>query len=548
MCGLLCTAVANLAAVLQDAPATPLRQVQVLGQAERAQLVTTWNDTAADIPAGTLPELFEAQAARTPDAIAVADGDDRISYAQLDRRASRLARLLVSRGAGPEQTVAVILDRSVGLMVALLAVLKTGAAYLPVDPGYPAGRVEFMLADARPGCVLTTAELAAGLLRACQAPVLAVDEPGLAVQLEGLAAGDLGATGRAVPRPGHPAYVIYTSGSTGTPKGVVIPHAGIVNRLAWMQAEYGLGADDRVLQKTPISFDVSVWELFWPLLEGALLVMARPGGHRDPEYLSSLIGRAGITTAHFVPSMLEAFVGQADPRECGRLRRVICSGEALPGWLAGRFAELFAAGLHNLYGPTETSVDSAAWACDGGSGTPPIGTPIANTQLYVLDQWLCPVPAGAPGELYIAGAGLARGYLGRAALTAERFIACPFGEPGQRMYRTGDLARWRADGQLMFSGRADEQVKIRGFRIEPGEVARCWPRCPGVAQAAVIVREDIPDDKRLVGYVVPATAPSRRTMTAPGTACGPRRCASMRRPGCRSTWCRRRWWCWRRCR
>jgi acyl-coenzyme A synthetase/AMP-(fatty) acid ligase/acyl carrier protein len=261
-----------------------------------------------------------------------------------------------------------------------------------------------------------------------------------------------------------------------------------------------------VLQKTPVSFDVSVWELFWPLLQGARLVLARPGGHQDPGYLEQVIGREGITTAHFVPSMLDAFVAQATPGGCASLRLVVCSGEALPGPLAGRFTARFTAGLHNLYGPTETAVDSTAWACRAGTDeVPPIGAPVANTRVYVLDSWLCPVPAGVAGELYIAGAGLARGYLGRPALTGERFTASPF-TPGERMYRTGDLARWRQDGQLVFCGRADQQVKIRGFRIEPAEIETVLAACPGVAQAAVTTHQDPAGGSRLTAYLIPASA------------------------------------------
>jgi amino acid adenylation domain-containing protein len=381
--------------------------------------------------------------------------------------------------------VAVVMERSAELMVALLAVLKTGAAYLPVDPGYPADRIAFMLADTRPVLVLTDAALV-GALPAGKLPVLI---PGALEATHG--DGNLDDAERGGPLlPAHPAYLIYTSGSTGTPKGVMVPHAGIVNRLAWMQAAYRLDESDRVLQKTPISFDVSVWELFWPLLEGAALVLARPGGHRDPAYLSRLIGSAGITTAHFVPAMLEAFLGSADPGPCGSLRRVICSGEALPGRVADRFADWSPAELHNLYGPTETSVDSTAWACAPGGGTPPIGRPIWNTSVYVLDRALRPVPAGMPGELYVAGQGLARGYLARPGLTAERFVANPYGAPGERMYRTGDVVRWTADGELVFAGRADEQVKIRGFRVEPGEIEAVLRRHPCVAEAAVIARQD----------------------------------------------------------
>ncbi|MGD0555204.1 MAG: amino acid adenylation domain-containing protein, partial [Streptosporangiaceae bacterium] len=493
----------RLLAVVAADPRSRLRQVPVLGEAERTQIVQQWNETEAPAPETTLPELFGQQAALNPDAAAVACGDTSVSYGELNARANRLARLLVLRGVGPESVVAVVMDRSAELVTALLAVLKAGAAYLPVDPTYPAERVAFMLADASPQCVLTAGRPAEGGQDRYGVPVLALDGPGGAAGE--LAAGDVTDGERTAPlRPAHPAYVIYTSGSTGVPKAVAVPHAGIVNRLTWMQAEYGLGAGDRVLQKTPVSFDVSVWELFWPLLEGARVVLARPGGHQDPRYLSGLIGRAGITTVHFVPSMLEAFASQADPRQCGSLRRVICSGEVLPTHLAEQFAGRFTGGLHNLYGPTETSVDSTAWSWDGGSGPPPIGAPIANTRVYVLDTYLDPVPAGVTGELYIAGAGLARGYLHRAGLTAERFLACPFGGPGQRMYRTGDLAKWQPDGQLMFAGRADEQVKIRGFRIEPGEVQAVLAGCPAVAQAAVTARTDAPGGTRLVGYVVPA--------------------------------------------
>ncbi len=482
--------------VLAGVAASPemrLRRVAVLSADERSQVLHGWNDTAVEVPAGTLAGLFEAQAARTPDAVAVSCEGVLLSYAGLDGAASRVAGVLAGLGVGAGTVVAVVMDRSVALMAALLGVLKAGAAYLPVDPGYPAERVGFMLADAEPAVVLADGGLAGWLEELCGVPVLVADGPGL----EG--AGGV----RGPVLPGDLAYVIYTSGSTGVPKGVGVPHSGIVNRLAWMQSMYGLGAGDRVLQKTPVSFDVSVWELFWPLLAGAQLVLARPGGHQDPGYLSALIGREAVTTVHFVPSMLEAFAAEAVPSSCSSLRRVFCSGEALPGVLAGRFGERFGGGLlHNLYGPTETSVDSTFYACDGGSEVPPIGAPIANTRVFVLDAWLCPVPAGVAGELYIAGAGLARGYLGRAALTGERFVACPFGG-GERMYRTGDLVRWRADGVLVFSGRADDQVKIRGFRIEPGEVEAVIAASPGVAQAAVVVREDTAGDKRLIGYLVP---------------------------------------------
>lgn len=318
-----------------------------------------------------------------------------------------------------------------------------------------------------------------------------------------------GASAAAALHPSQPAYVIYTSGSTGRPKGVVVPHSAIVNRLRWMQAEYGLESGDRVLQKTPSSFDVSVWEFFWPLIAGATLVIARPGGHRDPSYLADLIVRESVTTTHFVPSMLELFLQEPAAAACHTLRRVVCSGEALPASLAARFHGMLGrCALHNLYGPTEAAVDVTAWACTpeacAGLARIPIGRPIWNTRMYVLDPGLQPLPEGATGELYIAGDGLALGYLNRPALTAERFIADPHGTAGSRMYRTGDLARWRNDGTLEFLGRSDHQVKIRGLRIEPGEIESALMRHPGVQQAAVVMREDSGGSTMLVAYCVPA--------------------------------------------
>ena len=495
VCALLVTALDGLVTALEQAPATPLHQVGVLEAAERAQLLAGWNETAAPVPAATVPELIAAQAAVTPDAVAVVSGDVHVSYGELDVRANRLARQLAGAGAGPGRVVAVVMERSVELVAGLLGVLKSGAAYLPVDPGYPAERVGWMLADAGAVCVLT----AAGLAAIGAGPLLAADD---------LAAGGAAVGGpgpQAAVAAGELAYVLFTSGSTGRPKGVCVPHGGIVNRLVWMQGVFGLGGRDVVLQKTPFTFDVSVWEFFWPLLAGARLVLARPGGHRDPGYLAGLIAARGVTTVHFVPSMLAAFMDVADPGLCAGLARVICSGEALTGGLRDRWAARFGRPLFNLYGPTETSVDSTAWQCAADPGGPVlIGRPIANTRVFVLDGWLGPVPAGVAGELYIAGAGLARGYAHRPGLTGERFVACPFGTGGERMYRTGDLARWTAEGQLVFAGRVDDQVKVRGFRIEPGEVEAVLAACPGVGQAAVTVREDVPGERRLAAYLIPA--------------------------------------------
>ncbi|WP_329560680.1 non-ribosomal peptide synthetase [Kitasatospora sp. NBC_01266] len=467
-----------------DALELPLTRVDLLTPQERRRVLGEWNDTAVEVPAGTLPELFEAQAARTPDAVAVVFEGVQVGYGELNARANRLARLLVERGVGPESVVPVLMERSVELVVALLAALKAGGAYLPVDPDYPAERIAYVLGEAN-APVVVTREL--------------IDEASEFVT------GDL--VGRGL-RPEHPAYVIFTSGSTGRPKGVVVPHAGIVNRLAWMQGQYQLTTSDRVLQKTPFGFDVSVWEFFWPLLEGATLVVARPGGHREPGYLAKLIQHQRVTITHFVPSMLQAFLAEPSAVSCTGLRAVLCSGEALPADLRDGLTHLLPnVPLHNLYGPTEASVDVTAWACadDTTSTTVPIGRPVWNTQLYVLDNTLQPVPAGVPGELYIAGIQLARGYLGRPALTAERFTADPHGPAGTRMYRTGDLARWRTDGTLEYLGRTDDQIKLRGFRIELGEIEAALAAHPAIAHAAVILREDTPGVRRLVGYAVPTS-------------------------------------------
>ncbi|MFI1396046.1 amino acid adenylation domain-containing protein [Streptomyces sp. NPDC020681] len=460
------------------APERPVGMLDLLVDDERRTVVEAWNDTAHDVVATTLPELFRAQAARTPDATALVVGGhdgaeeaaEELSYAELDARVEQLARVLAGMGVGPEHTVAVALPRSADLVVALLAVHRAGAAYLPLDAQYPAERIAFMLADAEPVCVIRD--------RLPEGP-----------------AGEL----PTAYDPQHPAYVIYTSGSTGRPKGVVVPQEGIVNRLLWMQGAYDLDSGDRVLQKTPLSFDVSVWEFFWPLITGATLVLARPDGHRDPAYLARLIRHQRVTTAHFVPSMLQAFLEEPSAADCSGLRRVICSGETLPAPLADRFHQVLSAELHNLYGPTEASVDVTAVRIPAGAAAVPIGRPVWNTRVYVLDGALRPVPPGVAGELYLAGVQLARGYLARPVLTAERFTADPYGPPGSRMYRTGDLARWTHDGVLEYLGRTDDQVKIRGFRVEPGEVETALARHESVAHAVVVAH-----DQRLVAYVVPA--------------------------------------------
>ncbi|MFJ4983661.1 non-ribosomal peptide synthase/polyketide synthase [Streptomyces sp. NPDC088732] len=472
-------------------PGRPVGRIETLDAVERVRVLEEWNATAHRAPGITLPELFRAQAAATPAATALLANGSAVTYAELDARVERLAHALVGAGAGPESTVAVALPRSAALVVTLLAVHRAGGAYLPLDTGYPAERLAFMLADARPVCLVTADGVA---LPDTGAPRLLVGTDGSPAA--GAATGPL----PAAYDPRHPAYVIYTSGSTGRPKGVVVPQEGIVNRLLWMQDAYGLTPDDRVLQKTPSSFDVSVWEFFWPLITGATLVVARPEGHKDPAYLAELIRTHGVTTAHFVPSMLRAFLDEPAAAGATGLRRVMCSGEALPASLAARCHEVLgAAELHNLYGPTEASVDVTAHAVPAGAAAVPIGRPVWNTRTYVLDAGLRPVPPGVPGELYLAGVQLARGYLGRPGLTAERFVADPYGGPGERMYRTGDLARWTGAGELAYLGRVDDQVKLRGFRVEPGEIEGVLTHGPGLARAAVVLR-----DERLVAYVVPA--------------------------------------------
>ncbi len=487
-------------------PDQAIGRIELLDAQERLQVLVGWNDTERAVPDIHLSTCIETGLLAAPQATALQFEGQTLSRSELDQRANRLAHLLQARGAGPERVVAIAVPRSLDLMVALLAILKTGAAYLPVDPDFPADRIAYMLGDARPVCLITTQALA----RKLPAPVsfVLIDSPETIDELR--------SHSNARPEPiavldtAQPAYVIYTSGSTGNPKGAAVSHRAIVNRLRWMQNQYGLRSDDRVLQKTPSSFDVSVWEFFWPLIDGATLVLAKPGGHKDASYLADLIVREGITTLHFVPSMLEVFLLEPAASACVSLRRVICSGEALSSALAEKFHQQLGCELHNLYGPTEAAVDVTAWACPrtpqnaSGPDGVPIGRPIWNTQMAVLDTGLQPVPVGVTGELYIAGMGLARGYLGRPVLSAERFVANPHGEPGSRMYRTGDLARWRADGSLDFLGRADHQVKIRGLRIEPGEIESALLQHPSVAQAAVIAREEVVGEKRLVAYVVAA--------------------------------------------
>ncbi|WP_346656797.1 non-ribosomal peptide synthase/polyketide synthase [Pseudomonas sp. SWRI18] len=467
-------------------------QLPLLDDNERHAAVHGWNATARDYPLQRcVHQWIEDQAAITPDAPALVFAGQQLSYAELNRRANRLAHRLIEAGVGPDVLVGLAVQRSVEMVVGLLAVLKAGGAYVPLDPEYPRDRLAYMLQDSGVKLLLTQAHL--------------LDQLPVAQGVHSLVLGDAWLEGYAEHNPGivvdgeNLAYVIYTSGSTGLPKGAGNRHSALTNRLCWMQEVYGLTARDSVLQKTPFSFDVSVWEFFWPLMTGARLVVAAPGDHRDPAKLINLINQERITTLHFVPSMLQAFLQDPQAGTCQSLQRIVCSGEALPVDAQQQvFAKLPQAGLYNLYGPTEAAIDVTHWTCiDEGQDTVPIGEPIANLRTYVLDAGLSPVPVGVTGELYLGGEGLARSYHRRPGLTAERFVPCPF-QAGARLYRTGDRVCQRADGVIEYLGRLDHQVKLRGLRIELGEIEARLLEHPDVREATVLVVES----QHLVGYVV----------------------------------------------
>lgn len=477
-------------------PTCGVQQLALLTEQEKTQQLEQWNNTQHEYPEHTsLYELIERQVALTPHAPALIFENTTLTYAELNARANQLAHYLIELGVVADARVGVCMNRSIEMVVALIAIIKAGGAYVPVDPNYPSSRVEFMLGDMGAEILLTQS----GVVEQLPQTIATL------ITLDTLVLTQYAETNPGVSvAPHNLAYMIYTSGSTGNPKGAMNTHAAICNRLLWMQAEYQLDATDTVLQKTPFSFDVSVWEFFWPLMTGATLVVAKPDGHKDTQYLIEVINQHRVTTLHFVPSMLSIFVTDANVQTCTSIKRVICSGEALSFELQKRFFEKFSIELHNLYGPTEAAIDVTYWACrkDYAANVVPIGKPIANIAIYILDQFMQLVPQGVPGELHIGGIGLARGYHNREQLTREKFIADPFSkDPNARLYKTGDLVRYLPDGNIEYLQRIDNQVKLRGFRIELGEVEAMICGCQGVREAAVTKRTAAELGDYLVAYV-----------------------------------------------
>ncbi len=487
-----------------EKPTQNLLALPLVAATERHKILFEWNATESEYPSATsLHRLIEEQVERTPDTTALFFAGETRSYRELNNEANQLAHRLQQAGVGVETLVGVSMERSLEMVVALLAVLKAGGAYVPLDPTYPAERLVYMLEDAQVPILLTQTNVLARLPQSKATPICV--DPGWNVSATEPTTNPLNDV-----QANNLAYMIYTSGSTGKPKGVMNTHQGICNRLHWMQQAYQLESNDRVLQKTPFSFDVSVWEFFWPLLSGAGLVIARPGGHQDPAYLIKLIKEQQVTTLHFVPSLFQIFLQEKDLEQCTSLKHIITSGEALTLEQQTTFFARFPRGvaLHNLYGPTEAAIDVSHWECkhEEKQRSIPIGYPISNIQLHILNAALQPTPVGVAGELHIGGVGLARGYHNRAELTAEKFIRNPFSQKeGARLFKTADLTRYRPDGAIEFLGRIDHQVKIRGFRIELGEIETVLGQHPAIREVVVVAREDIPGNKRLVAYLVATT-------------------------------------------
>jgi amino acid adenylation domain-containing protein/non-ribosomal peptide synthase protein (TIGR01720 family) len=491
--------VAHFSRLLSSCAANPearLSELEMMSEGERRQVVVEWNATKSGGTERCVHELFQEQAARTPDAIAVADRDGQMSYAELDRKTNQQARYLREQGIGEGTTVGLCLERSLAMVMAQIAVLKAGSAYVPLDPEYPSRRLQYMAQDTGMKVVITTAACASRL-GGHEAKQVLVEE--MAGQITRFGGQPLGWS----VNPESLAYLIYTSGSTGKPKGVMISHRALANHMSWMRTVVPLKPEDRVLQKTPFGFDASVWEFYAPLLEGACLVMAEPGGHKDPAYLVEMIAEKGITRLQVVPSLLEELVKQPGLVHCHSLEKVFSGGEVLSGKVQEKLAGLIKAELYNLYGPTEATIDATYWRCGSTLAdrlNVPIGKPVNNTTTYVLDEQGHAVAVGVTGELYIGGEGLARGYWKRPDLTAERFIPNPFGEDGSRLYRTGDYVRWLPEGVLEYVGRKDEQVKIRGFRMELGEIETALREYKAVAEAVVVKKEE--PATQVVAYLV----------------------------------------------
>jgi amino acid adenylation domain-containing protein len=494
-------ALESLVKALEESPGKLAAALQVLPDCERQEVIEEFGGVRRYRKGSLIHELFEEQVRRSPSAVALICGADSLTYAQLNERANQVGWFLRESGVATDQIVGICAERSFEMVIGLLGILKAGGAYMPLDPEYPQERLTYMLEKATPRIILTQQRFRQNFAAAA----------GVAVSLDS----EWALIGKCSPenvrkeppelRSNQLAYVIYTSGSTGRPKGAMNEHGAVANRLLWMQEQYGLDERDVILQKTPFSFDVSVWEFFWPLISGARVVLCRPGGHRDPAYLRELIEERRVTTLHFVPSMLQVFLDEVDLGCCPSIRRIVCSGEELPVGLMNRcIGKIPQARLANLYGPTECAVDVTAWECfrDESTSRVPIGHAIANSRIYILNGDLEPVPIGVSGEIYIGGAQVGRGYLGDPELTAERFMPDPFTmASGARMYKTGDLGRWREDGAIEYLGRNDDQVKIRGFRIELGEIEVQLARHPDVKDAAVLARGDKLADRYLVGYV-----------------------------------------------
>jgi amino acid adenylation domain-containing protein/non-ribosomal peptide synthase protein (TIGR01720 family) len=493
-------------------PSERISQLPILTASEQQQLLVEWNDTSVDYPQDKcIHQLFEEQVQRTPDAVAVVFENQQLTYQELNCRANQLAHYLRSLGVGADVLVGICVERSLEMVVGLLGILKAGGAYVPLDPEYPQDRLSFMLADAQVSVLLTQQHLVESLPQH-QARVVHLDKDWVAI------AKSSQNNPIAQVQASNVAYVIYTSGSTGQPKGVILSHSNLCNHTFWMQATFPLTKKDKVLQKTPFGFDASVWEFYAPLLAGGQLLIAEPGGHTDSAYLLRLIAQKQVTTVQLVPSLLQMLLEQGGIETCHSLKHVFCGGEVLPITLQESLLSKLDVNLHNLYGPTEACIDATFWNCQREiyPQVVPIGRPIFNTQIYILDQNLQPVPIGVPGELHIGGAGLAKGYLNRPELTQERFIPNPFNNSkfkiqkltlseaeGSKLYKTGDLARYLPDGNIEYLGRIDNQVKIRGFRIELGEIEAALSQHSDVQTSVVIIREDIPGNKRLVAYIVP---------------------------------------------